>query len=85
MPENSMKEAVRMLDAERSLEEYAKIKCKQNAKFADAEPRRALNSKDIVVSMIKCMRSFNHSRVRSALINNELIGVKYLQYNQFQM
>ena len=71
---NSVKEAVRIADAESSLEEYIKEKYKHNADFVDIEARRAFNSKEVTASIIKCSHSFNHYGVREALINNKLIG-----------
>ena len=71
-----MKEAVRIVDVENSLKEYVKIKYKYNANFVDVEARRTFNSKEVTASVIKCSHSFNHYRVREALINNKLIGDK---------
>ena len=51
---NSIKERVRMIDAEESLKSYARKKCKCNADFIDVEARRTFNNKEITALMIKC-------------------------------
>ena len=70
---NSVKEAIRIVDAENALIEY-KGKCKHNANFIDLEARRAFNSKEVTLPVVKCTHGFNHYCVRDAIINNNLTG-----------
>ena len=61
-----------MIDAEKSLKDYVKGRFKCNAEFADAEVQRAFNSKDIILSIIKCSCSFNYFGARNAIINENI-------------
>ena len=73
---NLVKEAIRIVDAENSLIDY-KGKCKHNANLIDLEARRAFNSKEVTLSVVKCTHDFNHYCVRDTMINNNLIGNEY--------
>ena len=76
MSANSVKEAVRIVDAEHSLEDYVKLKCKHDAKFFNIELTRAFISKEAIASVIKCVHSFNQHGVQDALMNKK-IGIEH--------
>ena len=69
MSTNSAKEAMRIVDSEKSLEAHVENKHKHNAKFIELEARRAFNSEDVAMSMIKCVHRCNHYGVRNAITN----------------
>ena len=61
---NSIKETIRITDAEESLKEDVKKKCKDNADFADIEARRTFNDKEMTALIIKYLHGFNHCKTR---------------------
>lgn len=81
---NSVKEAIRIVDAEKSLEDYVKVKYKYHHDFIDLEARRTFNSKEVTPSIIKCAHGFNHYGVRDALINKGLTEEECPRCNQVE-
>ena len=84
MSTNSVKETMRNIDAEKSLTDHVKIKCKHQADFIDLEARRAFNNKDVTPSVIKCTHGFNHYGVRDAAINKGVTEVECPRCNQIE-
>jgi len=78
---NSVKEAIRIEDANESLREYVKEKYKYNAYFIDLKARDTFSNKKVTVSMIICSYGFNYYRVRDTGINKNLKGDKCLRYS----
>ena len=66
---NLVKEAIRIVDSEKSLEACLENKHKHNTNFVDLEGRRSFSSEDVTVSIIKCVHRHNYYRVRNAIIN----------------
>ena len=71
---NSVKEAIRIADANESLREHAKQKHEHDADFIDAKARETFSNKKVTASMIKCAHGYNHYRMRDAAINKNMKG-----------
>jgi len=67
----STKEAIRVIDAKKKEEEYAKEKFKEKYDFVDVEARNIFSN--CTTSMIKCSNRYNHYGLRDALINDNMI------------
>ena len=67
----SVKEAIRIIDAQEVENDYVQRKFGHQADFIDAEARAAFTTKTTTTSMIKCANAFNHYGVRDKMINNK--------------
>ena len=82
---NSIKEAIRIADAEDSLNEYIKKKYQHNTDFIDIKVREAFRNKGIIASMIACSHGYNHYGIRNVIFNNNLTDVDCPRYNELEI
>ena len=66
---NSIKEAIRIADAEDSLRKYVKKKYKYSAEFIDIKAINVFSNKGVTASIITCSHGYNHYSMRNTMIN----------------
>ena len=68
----SIKEVIRILDARKEENEYAKKKYKHKFEFIDIEARNAFMAGKVTTAMIKFVHGFNHYGLRDAMVNEQM-------------
>lgn len=71
---NSVKEAIRIADADESFREHINKKHKHRADFIDAKTRGIFSNKKATASIIKYSHVYNNCGTRDAVINKNLKG-----------
>ena len=80
----SIKEAIRIIDVREEEKKYVKKKFRYKADFIDIEARNSFQKNKLTTSMIKCAYGYNHYSLRDAIINDNVVDVNYLRYNQIE-
>ena len=74
---NSVKEAMRIVDADKFFREQNKEKYKYYSDFIDMKAKDTFSNKKVIASIIKCSHGYNHYGVRDTVMNKNLKGFKY--------